>query len=71
MSIRGRKLKPGDEATTDYNGKITVVRIMEKMNSRGCQSGILFRVYPQLNNNDAMAWYDADWFSPLDQENLL
>lgn len=69
MSIRGRELKVGDEAVTDYNGPgpMARVRIVEADYTRRhghSQSGVLFRVAPPLKNGTAQCWYDADWFEP-------
>lgn len=70
MEIRmGRTLQVGDEALTDYNGpgpKVKV-RIVERDDRRvhgHSQSGIMFRVTPNLNNGSVNSWYDADWFEP-------
>lgn len=66
MSRTGRDLQVGDYATTDYNGGITTVRIIERLDGqRGCQSGILFAVDPILRNGDSDSRYDADWFRPI------
>lgn len=66
MSIRGRELQVGDYATTDFNGQETrtLVKIIGRQEVRGCQSGILFSVYPTLRNGDLNSRYDADWFEP-------
>lgn len=59
----GRKLQPGDSATTDYNGNgITQVKILARQDKTISQSGILFQVTPKLKNSGDDAWIDADWF---------
>lgn len=64
--MTGRNLQPGDYATTDFNGPgpMTRVRIVERLDRRACQSGVLFRVDPPLRNGTLDTWYDADWFQP-------
>lgn len=65
MSKAGRQLKAGDEAMTDFNGRgLTLVRIVERVEFRQSQSGILYRVAPSLKGGDASTLYDADWFDP-------
>lgn len=64
---RGRKLQVGDEALTDYNGPLARVRIIERDDQRlngHSQSGVMFRVTPNLRNGNGASWYDADWFEP-------
>lgn len=66
---RGRSLQIGDEALTDYNGpgRLEKVRIIDRDDKRQhghCQSGIMFRVAPNLRNGSNESWYDADWFEP-------
>ena len=59
----GRKLQPGDSATTDYNGnEIIQVKILARQDKTRSQSGIMFQVTPKLKNSAADAWIDADWF---------
>ena len=67
MSLESRKLKVGDFALTDYNenGKLTIVKIVERDDTRKnghSQSGVMFRVLPSLRNGNSNSWYDADWF---------
>ena len=65
MSIAGRKLKAGDEATTDFNGRgLTLVKIVERVEGLQSQSRICYRVAPLLKGGDASTLYDADWFDP-------
>jgi hypothetical protein len=63
---RGRRLKIGDYAVTDYNGPgpLTRVRIVGRVDGARTQSGIIYRVDPPLKNGTAASWYDADWFEP-------
>lgn len=70
MSKAGRSLQVGDEAVTDYNPGITVVRIVDRIEGTKSQSGICFRVVPPLEKYDPRAQYDADWFEPAPR-NLL
>ncbi len=62
----GRKLQPGDNATTDFNGvgTITHVKILARIDGFTSQSRIAFQVTPKLKNSHAGAWIDADWFAP-------
>jgi len=64
--MRGRSLQPGDMALTDFNGPgpLTRVKILDRRQFRGSQSGISFRIYPFLKGGSADTWYDADWFEP-------
>ena len=67
--VRGRMLQPGDFALTDYNGPgpMTRVEILERDDKRlhgHSQSGVMFRVRPNLRNGTNASWYDADWFEP-------
>ncbi len=65
VSAAGRKLKPGDEALTDYNGRgMTRVRIVERIEGATSQSRICYRVSPPLKGGDSSSEYDADWFEP-------
>jgi len=62
----GRKLQPGDDATTDFNGNgITQVKIIARRDNARSQSRILFQVSPKLKNSHAAAWIDADWFEQI------
>ena len=65
MSAAGRKLREGDEALTDFNGRgMTLVRIVERIENAASQSRICFRVDPPLKGGDRLTQYDADWFEP-------
>ncbi len=69
MGIRGRDLQTGDFALTDYNGPgpLAKVEILERDDKRlhgHSQSGVMFRVRPNLRNGTNASWYDADWFEP-------
>ena len=65
MSKAGRKLKAGDEALTDFNGRgLTLVKIIERVEGLQSQSRICYRVAPPLKGGDALTLYDADWFDP-------
>ena len=71
MSAAGRKLKAGDEALTDFNGRgLTLVRIVERIEGVNSQSRICFRVSPPLRGGDARSMYDADWFEPCPRDLL-
>ena len=67
MRTSGRTLQPGDYAMTDFNGPgtMTRVKILDRREFRGSQSGISFLIYPFLKNGSANTWYDADWFEPV------
>lgn len=72
MSRKGRDLQPGDFAITDYNGPgtTTKVQVVERDDKRlhgHSQSGVMFRVRPNLRNGTNASWYDADWFEPTDE----
>lgn len=71
MGIRGRELQAGEMATTDFNAPmrptkigLATVEIVERREQCGSQSGIQFRVKPNLRGGHAWSWYDADWFEP-------
>lgn len=66
---RGRDLKVGDFALTDFNGpgRLTRVKIVERSLGQ-CQSGIMFRVEPFLKHGTSDSWYCADWFEPAPAE---
>jgi hypothetical protein len=64
MSIAGRSMQPGDMAYTNYEGKITRVKIVRR-EAMFSQSHIGFQVCPALNGNAPDAWFDADWFEPV------
>lgn len=71
MSKAGRKLKAGDEALTDFNGRgLTLVRITERIEGTRSQSGICYRVSPSLKAGDESTRYDADWFDPAPEQLL-
>ena len=61
MSFASRKCRVGDKVTTDYTGKITEHQITERLESRGSQSGVMFKVRPMVPKS-AGDWIDADWF---------
>lgn len=62
-----RKMQPGDVATTDWHrGKVTRVEILERREvSRGCQTGVLYRVRC-LDGKPLLGWMDAGWFTTPD-----
>jgi hypothetical protein len=65
VSKAGRQLKAGDEALTDFNGRgLTLVKIVDRAEGRNSQSGICYRVTPNLKGCDKQSWIDADWFDP-------
>lgn len=59
-----KELQPGDRATTRYNGPMATVEITDRRECGGCQSGVMYRVAPNLRNGTAESWYDAAWFTP-------
>ena len=66
---KGRNLMVGDQAVTDYNGpgpmvRVTIVERDDRRLHGHSQSGIMFRVTPNLRNGNRASWYDADWFEP-------
>lgn len=68
--MRGRDLQVGDEAYTDYNGPgpMTRVRIVDVDRDRRhghSQTGVMFRVTPNLRNGGPDHWYDSGWFEPV------
>lgn len=65
MSKLGRKLKVGDEATTDYGKGLTLVVITKRIEKSGSQSGICYCVKPSLRGGEKWSTYDADWFEPV------
>lgn len=65
-----RDMQPGEIASTDFNGRGHVrVVITERRETRGCQTGIMFRVKPSLRGGSELTWYDSAWFEPV--EDLL
>jgi len=66
----GRKLQPGDNATTDFNGAgtLTLVKILNRIDGYQSQSRIAFQVTPKLRNSQSDAWIDADWFEQTPNE---
>ena len=69
MGMRGRGLRVGQDALTDYNGpgpmaRVTIVEADYTRRNGHSQSGTLFRVRPALKNGTEQSWYDADWFEP-------
>ena len=69
MGIRGRALRVGEPAFTDYNGpgQMTRVTIIEADYTRRhghSQSGTMFRTRPLLRNCTAESWIDSEWFEP-------
>lgn len=58
-----RMLKQGDKAITDYNEgtKPVTVTIIEVKHCVS-QSGVQYRVSPNLRGGNESDWYDADWF---------
>jgi hypothetical protein len=71
MSKARRKLQVGDYATTDFKGAPPLVKIIERIERSGSQSGVCFRVDPPLEKNDPHGRYDADWFEPAPKGVLL
>ena len=70
MSLGGRYLHVGDYALTDFNGPgpMTRVQIIDEDRERKhghSQSGVMFRVTPNLRNGGPDHWYDAYWFEPF------
>ncbi len=65
MSAAGRNLQPGDWALTDFNGNgMTLVRITDRIEGVGSQTGICFKVHPRLKGGTPDSLYDSAWFDP-------
>lgn len=60
-----RNMREGDEAVTDYEGRLTRVVIIDRKEGCRSQSGIMYRVRPALRNTTERDWIDADWFQPV------
>lgn len=64
----GRDLKPGDCATTDFNGRGRCDRVeivARRERAALSKSGIQYQVKPWLRNSVPKSWIDADWFTPV------
>lgn len=69
MGIRGRSLRVGDDAMTDFNGagtstRVTIIEADYTRRHGYSQSGITFRVRGKLRNTTESDWIDAEWFEP-------
>lgn len=65
---RARLLPIGAMVTTDFSGRVTTHRIIDKSADRShghSQSGILFQLDPPVPKSGG-AWIDADWFIPAE-----
>ena len=61
MSLASRQLDIGAHVSTDYNhGRQSIHSIVARKMDAHCQSGVMFRVLPDLGG-----WIDADWFEPV------
>jgi len=57
------RFKIGDKVWTTYTGKVTEHEIFKCTTERVSQTGIMYKVIPQLDN-DWGSWYDQGWFHP-------
>lgn len=61
MSLASRQLDIGAHVSTDYDhGRQSIHSIVARKVDAHCQSGVMFRVLPDLGG-----WMDADWFEPV------
>lgn len=63
---QNRELKVGDQAKTDFNEgpellTVTIIDVKRCVS----QSGVQYRVSPNLRGGDENDWYDADWFEVI------
>ena len=69
VGIRGRTLRVGDDALTDYNGPgtttlVTIIAADYTRRHGHSQSGIQFQVRGKLKNCTERDWIDSEWFEP-------
>ncbi len=64
MSAESRKAQVGDRVSTDFSGKFTDHRIVERVEGFPSQSRVMFKVTPNVPKSTG-APIDADWFEVL------
>jgi len=70
MSKEGRNLQPGDFALIDWDcdGRFKKVRIIERFEGPGSQSGVMFKVAPPPRLCTRDSKLDSYWFEPMPEE---
>jgi hypothetical protein len=58
-----RGCQPGDIVHTNYSREWTEHRIRERIEGQRSQSGILFKLDPDVPRSGDDQWLDADWFN--------
>lgn len=65
------KFNVGDKIKTNFNGRIThhtVVEVEAEGKQGHCESGVLYRITPRLNNYSRRnEWIDQNWFVAEDE----
>lgn len=62
MNSAPLNLKAGDHVSTTFNhGRESIHSIVASKIDAHCQSGVMYRVMPDLGG-----WIDAAWFKPVD-----